>query len=455
MAAAPIKFPELPFDIHFEVASHLDYRTVMALTETSRYFHNHIDPRKCLPEDQQEEFLGIADQRKHNVAVWACFTCYRMLPIDAFGDRMRKLKTGTHGAQLTRNRTRFCVECAIKHKLYDHLVPTRKGKLLYYLCHQCGRFQTKSNKCQQVFIPEDGEMKKVTVCWDGPAAPRELTPFEALPTNIHKKLARYLGYSDILRLSQVSRHMLESVKPAASVPLHERFFFVRQKWLADVQSLWPNQAMSVYDTLPCYACFRIRPKNRFTERQLLNSGTHNRENYWKRRCNACISRLYRTPDNADLREFRLRRMCGTCGLLRYKNRPCEGCLDMVAKGELKAVPPEEHPAMDYTQFLGGVTELFPETVEDDAMSEETVRPPRSSTPVSDDEYERLEKLQRRFWRGELTTAERSLYARIESRIHNRWERQEGAMGRVGSFFRRCQCLAHRAFTSAPTTAGGS
>lgn len=527
-------FRGLPFDVHFEVAKHLGYADVLNLRKTCRYFHDQINPRACLPASVQRQFVMKCDQFRHNGNLWACHHCYRLLPIDAFGNRMRKKKSGKSGERLTSSGNRFCWECGQKHKLYDHLVAVRKGSVTYYLCHQCGIYRTHSTRCERVFITEEGEdggeatMKKVTVCWGNTLVPTQrLAPIEQHAEQVLKRVVRFLDYGDVLHLAQTSRQMRD-LQPTNWVPLHERFRFVHQRVLADHERN-PTRNTAA-DKFGCYACFRIRPAAKFTRNQLFLSQSHP-ETFWKRRCNTCVTRLYLVPNGQELRRWRERRLCGTCNLLRMKG-PCQGCRDMFARGELDTLPVEEVLAQtDMLDFTDSMAGLWPAVVGFDILdAKPSVRTAkgkapartrvlataRTRTPVAaqsqapartqvqntvqpevkvqvqvevqaqaqaqesqaqssveaqdldqpqaqtesetqshaaegseDEETLRLQKFHRRFWHGEMTTAERSLYARIEARIHNRWQSRNsgaahaGGLHRVTHFFRRCECLAHR------------
>ena len=234
----------------------------------SRYFYANIDPGKCVSAEEQKTLVMRADTYGHDTALWACHRCFCMLPITAFSDRMRKVKHGNHGRSLTNNGKRACVECAVKHRLYDHLIPVKKAKVMYYLCHQCRRFQTKSKRCTQELITgENSVVAQVTVrsvVGDLEVGHKTLAPLEALPRKVINRLARYLSYGDAKSLAQVSHHIMDISQPAASVPLHERFRFVRNRWREATRGIQGTGNNGLYPVLACYNCFRVKRKEKFS-----------------------------------------------------------------------------------------------------------------------------------------------------------------------------------------------
>jgi hypothetical protein len=424
---APMLYQDLPFDIQFEVAQHLGYLDVLRLAATSRYFHVNLHPDIVLTTQARIEFLKSRDKVAKNRERWACFTCYRMLPKEGFGNRMRAAKSGSRGERLTDEAARFCLDCARKDLQYDHLCGFRYGKVMYYFCHKCRRYQTKSTKCEKILENVDGNMVTRTICWqEGVVDMTNATAFlNRLPEHILKQVVTHLDYRDAIYLAQANRKMAAVVQPVPWVPIHRRYQFVQKKWKEATGNMDSNEPIADFLMLPCFACFRVKDKaNRFTSTQLRFADSEPASR-WKLRCKGCVQRLYHTPNNSAVREFRLQIMCQTCNVLRKKREPCRGCEGLFERGEIDRIPTPEDMwnIVNTDDFLDGIENLW--------SLEEDVGP--SQDVVEDQEHTRLEKFQKRFWQGEMTHAEISLYDQIRQRIRGRRHHSFGGFQSFGEF----------------------
>ncbi|KPM35552.1 hypothetical protein AK830_g11015 [Neonectria ditissima] len=324
----PLRFQRLPFDIHFEVVSFLDFRSALNLTSTCRFFHQTLDIRAILPERALVTFMyerDCADQNRGE-DLFACFKCYRLLPKHKFAKKATLDRKGKRGRLFAAQGDRSCFDCSAKNRLYVHLQPISNGKLRYYFCHNCGQYKTKSAKCRGLrFGIDSGSNGGAALCAVKPTGQK--SRLETLPTHLLRKVVSFLGFKDVLHLTEVSHTLKETVQPAKWVAIHTRYRFVLDKWTAEVLDLEPDAVRS----FPCYSCCRVRPKSKFTDKQIRKANRYP-ETSWKMRCQACIQQMYRGGRNLMRIEFKRRLMCEICKCLKRGGQTCGGCLELYVKG---------------------------------------------------------------------------------------------------------------------------
>ncbi|KAM5346454.1 hypothetical protein ACJ41O_009459 [Fusarium nematophilum] len=345
-----IRFQHLPFDIHFEVAKQLDYLGILRLASTSRLFHQILNPNKILPKPEINDFFTERDQYHRTTGrdIFACYKCHRFLPKSKF--QRKKGMYRTHDAE------RCCFDCAAKLRLHDHLRPISNGKLRYYFCHNCGRYETKSARCHGKRLDEESGEDEVATALSLCTTPHHPQHgLEALPTHLLIRICSSLEFPDLLHLKQASRALKDAVEPNRWVPLHTRFRFIRDKWTLDTLDVERDDIASY----PCYMCFRIRPKESFTQKQLELFDTRP-ETAWKLRCRGCLSKMDRGKKSFVRVEHKRRRMCEICKCIWLARRTCGGCLELYRQGgiDYRTMYPEEEEVVDYQENLNRLDGVF-------------------------------------------------------------------------------------------------
>ncbi|KAK1847861.1 hypothetical protein CCHR01_09518 [Colletotrichum chrysophilum] len=348
--APSCQLQDLPHDVHCLISSHLQYRDVLRMSVTNKFFHQNLNPRTLLPRSVQNRFIGEVDLGLYvgKTKKWACFGCQQFLPKEAFGDRMRKSKQDKRGAKMSRLGLRRCWTCAIEGRLYEHLQPVRKDGEFFCLCHKCGRMQTESMRCrlqhevyplmttgkpdvtksteeidQSARVP--GGVIESTVCTD--ASNSSCPPIQRLPAGVLELVVQNIDMIDAIHLLQTNRHMNDTIK-TKWVPLHKRFQFVRRRepgvdWFRIDADFDPSSI----PRFACYACFTVKPRHKFPDKQHMLWKT-NPSTFWKMRCDACVDFLYNTEQGKEaLREFNLHEVCDRCSCLKERGKPCYNCIE--------------------------------------------------------------------------------------------------------------------------------
>ncbi|KAF4455636.1 hypothetical protein FALBO_15577 [Fusarium albosuccineum] len=321
----PPRFQDLPFDVHFEMAKRMDYLSLLRLASTNRFFHRVLDPRAILDKPAMDDFF--LDRERHYLEIgaelFACYNCYRFLPKTKFIKRRSFYRA--------KQPNRFCLDCAAKLKVYDHLKPVASAyikELHYYFCHNCCRYQTESTKCQGNLIGKDSTDEEIaealSLCTKSSRQPQR---WEKLPAHVWANVSSYLDYRDVIRLAQVSRTMNDTVKPTAWVPLPVRYRFVRDQWALD------HQNVHTPDTYPCFMCSRLRPEIRFTQIQLGLVASHP-QTAWMMSCESCVNLMGWSKRSLTRIEHRRREMCEICKCIKHVRKPCGGCMELYVKGAI-------------------------------------------------------------------------------------------------------------------------
>ncbi|KAI1495605.1 hypothetical protein F5X99DRAFT_402932 [Biscogniauxia marginata] len=343
-------FQTLPFDIHWEVARHLDIESAQALKKCNHYFHDNIN-LQALPAASWKAFLSRAEALPENAELYACYTCKRLRPGHCFGDyQITSWRRGKLGkASATNFHPRYCWDCAAAHRLSPHSRRVRKQGRPYYLCWKCRRWTPRYRRCG---IPGSAEASQRNrdddyespdwVCWsdDGSASPRTL---QDLPLAVQRRIFALLGYRGAIMLAQTSRHFRAYVEPRECAPLHDKFRFVRDLALrtAVTATTATATASATSDSsnsnsnsnegdgggeqrLACYGCFRVRGRAKFNSKPNLDEAARPGR-FWTRRCWACNARYFDPAAGLFREELEARVVCGGCQLLKMRGEPCGGC----------------------------------------------------------------------------------------------------------------------------------
>jgi hypothetical protein len=299
----PATLQTLPYDVFHLITRHLDYRTIISLSTTNRAFHLSLDPDAVASTDARRSFYLKAERFPQHRDRLTCFTCYRLLPSSSFGERQARGRRGKNGSRPDLASTRFCWECASAHRLYEHLRAIKKGGLLWYLCHRCGEFKLRSQRCER----------------DRCSPPREIgqkSAFEMLPLDLQKRIFGMLDYEDAIYLSQTNQYFHSAVKPVEDTTVRSRYLFVRRK----------EEYRSIRTAVRwgCFSCFKVKTRDRFPP----SADRLRKKTAWMRRCLACTQRQHAgTPEGEEeLRRWKLQRLCRLCRDLRVDGKECGGCV---------------------------------------------------------------------------------------------------------------------------------
>jgi hypothetical protein len=308
----------IPFDVLWHITQELDFPSVLALTQTNRRLHASLDPYALASHAAKRRFFWRADRFPQNADKLACFHCWRMRPAGCFGRSERKGRKGRNGFLAEPSAKRFCWDCAAEKRLYREGTPVCKDGFRWYLCHTCGRFNTKSQRCEKV-VREDGSTE--TRCFVAPEpAP---SAFERLPDVLQQKIFANLEYTAALRLAQTNKHFHRLVDPQeCSLVDKVQFAFGR-----------PSGGRI------CYACYKVKPDERFYWNQV----TLDAKKLHRRRCKPCLT-LHATPTDAgraakarweaEQEAWRWCWMCNTVVLTSAYEGPEKCCVPCVKKNNL-------------------------------------------------------------------------------------------------------------------------
>ena len=325
------RFPEsqsaletLPFDILFEISQYLDFRSILHISSTCRILREKIDPLLVASHSTKVAFfLEVERYPQYNdTGRLACFRCWKLLPKDYFGTNQTKNRMGKNSASwkpLIRCK-RFCWDCGARDRLYLEQRGIRKGGYLWYLCYECGEYKLKSQRCVQEETDEEGNVILVKRC--GKSTKSRPSTIEQLPSGIMKRILEPLKYKDCIMLSQTNRYFKALVTPQ-NCAIRDKFLFVRK-----------ISSEKKADFLPCYCCFRVRRREKFTtEHQQLA-----RKDRFKivRKCRECLSRSHQpTVDGrAMLERIKLMEYCVNCRELKYRSETCFGCYEKYCRSRV-------------------------------------------------------------------------------------------------------------------------
>ncbi|KAH7025753.1 uncharacterized protein B0I36DRAFT_329065 [Microdochium trichocladiopsis] len=300
---------DLPREIFHEILQDLDLPSFARLKCASRRLNQFLRLEE-LPQWKRVQFMQAADRFPHNEDLLACYRCCKMLPRDSFGIGQRKGKRRKFGSVPARDR--FCLGCAAANKLYGHMeaVVAKRGEEPRFLCHHCGRYGSRFQRCGPG-AGEDGRW----VCWSENTYG---TPsLGGLPPEVIDRLVSQLSYKDAIHLSSSCAYLRKNVD-YSHVSVESRFALVAGK---DSE---PNGTAGTQRTNVCYACFRVRPSEMFTIKQIYTVDVQRSRPYWQRRCRSCLYKMHANKDgNKALQSWLRQRPCDSCGTLKHEDTECQ------------------------------------------------------------------------------------------------------------------------------------
>ncbi|KAB5566323.1 hypothetical protein GE09DRAFT_732521 [Coniochaeta sp. 2T2.1] len=187
---------------------------ITAVSFPSARFDASLGPLALASREATSDHYLEVDQSPRHQDKLACFRCFRLLPKSSVGHGHSRGRRGKNGTRPELRGTRFCWECATKHRLYPELRAVKKDGMWWYLCHRCGVYKLRSEICERAYC-----------------SPRSPTAgnsvFEEFPLRLQKQIFRLLDYRDAIRLAQTSHHFHAALHPAEDAPIQSRYLFVR------------------------------------------------------------------------------------------------------------------------------------------------------------------------------------------------------------------------------------
>ncbi|KAK4234154.1 hypothetical protein C8A03DRAFT_38081 [Achaetomium macrosporum] len=324
----------IPVELLLHVAYFLDYGPLLSLSSTSRALHAVIDPDALCSLEEKFAFYQHAERHfPQHAGHLVCFSCWRFRSPDQFGDSKRHGRHGKFSHDARRQRSRFCWECGVTKRLYQHLKGVKRCGVTYYPCHQCGRALTAGRKCVEWTRTADPACSELRYAspWLGETwadgVPRQRSRlerlFEAHGGRVRERVLGMLGYLDLIRLKRTSRYFRRTVDPVRQCrDVYGMWKFV----MARVEMWWWFHSGSK----SCFWCFRIRSISQFSREQWNHWGWSSFKGgeYWRQRCWECLRRFYH-PQLADTEareRFNRQVLCDVCKCLRYRGEECQGCV---------------------------------------------------------------------------------------------------------------------------------
>lgn len=322
----------LPREILDQIVDLVDLTTFSRLRRTSTTLARRLQLGD-LPAAQRIRFMQAADRLPQNEDLLACYRCCAMLAKSRFGLGQRRGRRRKSSAKPAADR--FCLDCAAQGRLYAHMesVVLRKkgssdsGRLM--LCHRCGRYGTKYRHCgprEGGTLTASGSGEDVDdaavewKCWSDSEGSADVPALEALPTELLGQISSLLSYPDAISLASTCAQLRKSVDYSC-VPVQARFDFIAQR---DAESPWQRKGLVRDETSVCYACFRVRSTDMFTNEQLYLVDTQRKIPYWQRRCRNCLYKMHANKDASKaLEAWRKQRLCEGCHVLGYEDSACQ------------------------------------------------------------------------------------------------------------------------------------
>ncbi|KXH63452.1 hypothetical protein CSAL01_04566 [Colletotrichum salicis] len=172
-------FECLTFDIHYQIASYLDYVDITKLSPVNSIFRDYLNSCALVPKRRWIQFLYETERHSSRNGVrgfgrqWPCYGCGRVLDKKCFGDRMRRYEKSWFRKSMTLRR---CWDCAVCERWYGHLQPIKKQGEVFRRCWRCGKLwnEREEERCRKVDVwikidgvhgeKDTGRTCKATVC---------------------------------------------------------------------------------------------------------------------------------------------------------------------------------------------------------------------------------------------------------------------------------------------------
>ncbi|KAK1675748.1 hypothetical protein BDP55DRAFT_663633 [Colletotrichum godetiae] len=165
-------FERLPFDIHYQIASYLDYVDILKLSSVNSISRDYLNNCALVPKRQWIQFLCETERHSSRNSLrgfgrqWPCYGCGRVLDKASFGDRMKRYEKWRFRKSITLRR---CWDCAVRERWYGHLQPIKKKGEVFRLCWRCGRLwnEREEERCRKVdvLIKIDGVHREKDTGW--------------------------------------------------------------------------------------------------------------------------------------------------------------------------------------------------------------------------------------------------------------------------------------------------
>jgi len=316
----------LPCEILDQIIDLVDLTTFSRLRCTSATLAQRLQLSN-LPATQRAQFMQAADRLPQNEDLLACYRCCAMLAKSKFGLGQRRGNRRKSGAKPAKDR--FCLDCAARERLYGHMeaVVLRKGddSSRLMLCHYCGRYGTRHRHCGPrggaASAPgEDANSAGEWKCWSDGEGSAVVPALEALPTELLGQIVSLLSYPDAISLASTCAQLRTDVD-YSYVPVQAKFDFVTQR---DAESPRQRKNLVKEETSVCYACFRARPIDMFTNEQLYLVSTQKKIPYWQRRCRNCLYKMHANKGaSRALEAWQKLRLCEGCHVLKHEDSACQ------------------------------------------------------------------------------------------------------------------------------------
>ncbi|KAK4186396.1 hypothetical protein QBC35DRAFT_501470 [Podospora australis] len=340
--APKLTLPSLPIDVLFALSSHMDYASIMYLSQTCRSLYSTLNADKLASLSSRQEFYQKAEHFPQHAHEYVCFTCWKFLPVTYFGDTQRTKRQGKFTKREKFRQRRVCFPCAAVNRKYQHMMPVRKLGVKYYPCHPCGIFLLENEKEGHKCYPRDDSVSLSRTSEGKDSVenfllpPKKESPFERLPLDLQKKIFGYSQYGDLLKLKQTSRYFHQNLNPGRDCPS----IFSKWNFLQEVSKDKNRRRPGHYETYKsCHGCFRVLGSGMFYYHQWWLSDEDARDRPGgSRKCYDCFRDLHHPllKDKERLERFNRGKACQWCDCLRdtaEREEDCEGCVVHKVKSE--------------------------------------------------------------------------------------------------------------------------
>ncbi|KAL8381583.1 hypothetical protein RB595_005728 [Gaeumannomyces hyphopodioides] len=310
---------KVAFDVWFVIFSHLEYSDAVAFSKTCRAFYSLAPSNALVTREQRHRFYLKAEKFRQNDGLLVCFSCTRLRPRNRFGDKQATGGRGKHSLNPGKAMKRHCWDCTATGRLCLETQPLLKDKHLWYLCHQCGIFKHRSQRCLKEDTHDAGDSPAPrttrTICT--PAWPTTVpSALESrLPAALQDQIVGHLSYRDRMSLAATNRHFRQTLRPLEA-PLSDKVAVVKQA------ANWTGGS-PVGGPWACMICFRARPETSFPVMESLQS------KWWRRRCRACCYFIHQGGQQQDAppRQWHPLEECWLCRQLKDASGKCGSCND--------------------------------------------------------------------------------------------------------------------------------